>query len=64
MRNFRRYCFSDQSICVRVIGGKQGKGRDGDLMALRSVDDGKILTAPLQLFATLEGFRYDVPASR
>jgi hypothetical protein len=47
MRRGPRIAASDRSICVSVIGGKQGKGRDGDLLAMRSVDGGKTWTDPV-----------------
>ena len=49
MRRGPRIVVSDQSICVSFIGGKQGKGRDGDLWALRSVDGGKSWTGPVRV---------------
>ena len=49
MRRGPRIAVSDKSICVSVIGGKQGKGRDGDLLAMRSVDGGKNWNGPVQV---------------
>jgi len=49
MRRGPRIAVSDNAICVTVIGGKQGKGRDGDLLAMRSVDGGKFWAAPVQV---------------
>jgi hypothetical protein len=49
MRRGPRIAVADKSICVTVIGGKQGKGRDGDLLAMRSVDGGKTWTGPVQV---------------
>lgn len=49
MRRGPRIAVSDKSICVTVIGGKQGKGRDGDLLAMRSSDRGKTWTNPAQV---------------
>lgn len=40
---------SDGSICVSAIGGKEGKGRDGDLLLMRSTDNGKTWTGPVQI---------------
>ena len=49
MRRGPRIAVSDKSICVSVIGGKQGKGRDGDLLAMRTVDGGMTWTGPVQV---------------
>jgi hypothetical protein len=49
MRRGPRIAATDKAICVTVIGGKQGKGRDGDLLAMRSVDGGRIWTGPVQV---------------
>jgi hypothetical protein len=57
MRRGPRIAVSDKSICVSVIGGKQGKGRDGDLLALRSVDGGKTWTGPVQVNDTADSAR-------
>lgn len=47
MRRGPRVAITDSAICVTAIGGKQGKGRDGDLLALRSTDGGKTWTGPV-----------------
>lgn len=57
MRRGPRIAVSDKSICISVIGGKQGKGRDGDLLALRSVDGGKTWTGPVQVNDTADSAR-------
>jgi hypothetical protein len=44
MRRGPRIAVSDKSICVTAIGGNQGKGRDGDLWAMRSDDGGQTWT--------------------
>ena len=41
MRRGPRIAVTKDAICISAIGGKQGKGRDGDLLALRSSDEGK-----------------------
>ena len=41
MRRGPRIAALESALCVTAIGGKQGKGRDGDLLALRSIDQGK-----------------------
>ncbi len=46
MRRGPRIAVTDKAICVTAIGGKQGKGRDGDLLATRSTDGGKTWTRP------------------
>jgi hypothetical protein len=42
MRRGPRIVTTSDSLCVTAIGGKQGKGRDGDVLAIRSVDGGRI----------------------
>lgn len=46
MRRGPRIAATDSALCVTAIGGKHGKGRDGDLLALRSTDGGKSWTGP------------------
>lgn len=57
MRRGPRIAVSEKSICVTVIGGKQGKGRDGDLLAMRSTDNGKTWTAPVPVNDTADSAR-------
>jgi hypothetical protein len=38
MRRGPRIAVSAAGVCVTAIGGKQGKGRDGDVLAFRSAD--------------------------
>jgi hypothetical protein len=40
MRRGPRLAVTGAAICVTAIGGKQGKGRDGDVLAMRSTDGG------------------------
>ena len=47
MRRGPRVAATDSAICVTAIGGKQGKGRDGDLLAMQSVDGGKTWSQPI-----------------
>jgi photosystem II stability/assembly factor-like uncharacterized protein len=49
MRRGPRVAVTDSTICVTAIGGKQGKGRDGDLYALRSTDGGATWTRPVEV---------------
>lgn len=46
MRRGPRIAVSDSAICITAIGGKQGKGRDGDVLAWRSADGGKTWLGP------------------
>ena len=46
MRRGPRIAVGERAICITAIGGKQGKGRDDDLLAMRSVDGGKSWTGP------------------
>lgn len=47
MRRGPRIASTGEVICVTVIGGRQGKGRDGDLLAFRSIDDGRTWQGPV-----------------
>lgn len=49
MRRGPRISATKRSICITAIGGSQGKGRDGDLLAVHSVDGGKSWSKPLQV---------------
>lgn len=46
MRRGPRIAAAKSAICVTAIGGKQGKGRDGDILASRSTDGGKTWNGP------------------
>lgn len=46
MRRGPRIAVSDEVICVTVIGGAQGKGKDGDVLAFRSEDQGRTWAGP------------------
>src|SRR5687768_7065501 len=41
MRRGPRLAVSEGAVCVTAIGGKEGRGRDGDVLALCSTDGGK-----------------------
>jgi hypothetical protein len=41
MRRGPRIVATSDALCVTAIGGKQGKGRDGDVLAIRSADGGR-----------------------
>lgn len=47
MRRGPRIAVSGPNICVTAIGGKQGKGRDGDVLAMRSTDGGRTWASPV-----------------
>jgi hypothetical protein len=49
MRRGPRIAVTDKAICVSVIGGKEGKGRDGDVLAMRSLDGGKTWSEPVMV---------------
>ena len=49
MRRGPRIAATKSGICVTAIGGKQGKGRDGDVLAIRSADGGKSWSQPVQV---------------
>lgn len=47
MRRGPRIAALDSVLCVTVVSGKQGKGRDGDVLALSSTDGGQTWTGPV-----------------
>ena len=49
MRRGPRIALSRQTVVVSAIGGVIGKGRDGDLMAWRSSDEGRTWQGPVQV---------------
>jgi len=46
MRRGPRVAVTEDSVVVTAIGGKEGKGRDGDVLAWRSADGGKTWAGP------------------
>lgn len=48
MRRGPRIAVTKGAICISAIGGQQGKGRDGDLLAMRSTD-GQHWIGPVQV---------------
>ncbi|AMV38111.1 sialidase family protein [Planctomyces sp. SH-PL62] len=51
MRRGPRVTATDGSVVVTAIGGKEGKGRDGDVLAWRSQDGGKTWAGPSRVNA-------------
>ena len=49
MRRGPRITISGETLIVSAIGGKQGKGKDGDLVAFRSTDGGQTWQGPVQV---------------
>jgi len=49
MRRGPRIVKTKSAIVVTAIGGRIGKGRDGDIVAWRSTDDGKSWQGPMQV---------------
>jgi hypothetical protein len=49
MRRGPRIAATNSSLCVTAIGGKQGRGRDGDLLAMYSTDAGKTWSKVVQV---------------
>jgi hypothetical protein len=45
MRRGPRIAATDRSICITYVAGKQGMGRDGDVLATRSADGGATWSA-------------------
>jgi hypothetical protein len=54
MRRGPRIAATDGSVVVTAIGGREGRGRDGDVLAWRSADAGATWTGPAQV-NTVEG---------
>ena len=51
MRRGPRVAATGDSVVVTAIGGKEGKGRDGDVLAWRSGDGGKTWAGPIRVNA-------------
>ncbi len=51
MRRGPRVAASGGSVCITAIGGPTGKGRDGDVWAVRSTDGGASWSAPVRVNA-------------
>ena len=49
MRRGPRIACSGISIVITAIGGKEGHGKDGDVLAYRSTDEGKSWTGPVRV---------------
>ncbi len=49
MRRGPRIAATDNSIVITAIGGPQGKGKDGDLQAYRSEDQGNTWIGPIRV---------------
>lgn len=47
MRRGPRIAVSGNAVCISVIGGKQGKGKDGDVLLYRSTDKGNSWEEPV-----------------
>ena len=57
MRRGPRIAKTKSAIVVTAIGGQIGKGRDGDVLAWRSTDDGKTWQGPVRVNDTAESAR-------
>lgn len=49
MRRGPRVAATDKAVVVTVIGGEQGGGRDGDVLAYRSSDEGRSWSGPVKV---------------
>jgi hypothetical protein len=49
MRRGPRITASSDSVCITFIGGNEGKGRDGDVLSIRSVDKGNSWSQPVAI---------------
>ena len=57
MRRGPRIAATENALVVTVIAGKQGKGRDGDLLAWRSTDGGDNWIGPVNVNDTIDSAR-------
>ena len=57
MRRGPRVVKTKNAIVVTTIGGQIGKGRDGDVLAWRSTDDGKTWQGPVRVNDTADSAR-------
>lgn len=57
MRRGPRIAATDKSLIVTVVGGQQGKGRDGDVLAWRSSDHGTSWQGPVRVNDTADSAR-------
>ena len=57
MRRGPRLAVTEVAVCVTAVGGKLGKGRDGDVLALRSTDGGKTWSEPMLVNDTVDSAR-------
>jgi hypothetical protein len=57
MRRGPRIAVTEKAVCVTAVGGKHGKGRDGDVLALRSTDGGKTWSEPVLVNDTADSAR-------
>ena len=49
MRRGPRIVATQQGIVITAIGGAQGKGKDGDVLAYRSTDKGRTWNGPVKV---------------
>ncbi len=49
MRRGPRIAWTKHAIVISAIGGPQGKGKDGDVLAYRSVDEGLTWSGPIRV---------------
>lgn len=49
MRRGPRIAANSDSVCITFVGGNEGKGRDGDVLSIRSVDKGKSWSQPVAI---------------
>lgn len=47
MRRGPRIAATSNNICISFVGGKQGKGKDGDVLAFNSIDGGQNWNGPV-----------------
>ena len=57
MRRGPRVAATSNAVCVTFVGGKEGKGRDGDLLAMRSTDGGATWTGPVAVNSVIGSAR-------
>jgi hypothetical protein len=49
MRRGPRIAASQNNVCISLVGGKQGKGKDGDVLAFNSMNGGQTWSGPVAI---------------
>ena len=57
MRRGPRIAVTETAICVTLVGGAQGKGRDGDVLCVRTTDGGQSWSEPAKVNDAMDSAR-------